>query len=83
MLIEARKKQELTQSALAKKLKKLQAYVSKYERGERRIDLVEFLDIARILNIDITLFVSELEKRARSKKYISHQKNKLAPKPVL
>jgi transcriptional regulator with XRE-family HTH domain len=37
---------------LAKKLKKPQSYVSKYERGERRLDVVEFLDIAKALGTD-------------------------------
>jgi transcriptional regulator with XRE-family HTH domain len=42
----------LSQRALSKKLKKAPTYVSKYERGERRLDVVEFLDIVKVLKAD-------------------------------
>lgn len=47
-----RKGAGLTQAELAKKLRRPQSYVSKYERGERRIDVVEFLEIARAIGFD-------------------------------
>jgi len=37
---------------LAKRLGKPQSFISDYERGQRRIDLMEFLAIARELNAD-------------------------------
>jgi transcriptional regulator with XRE-family HTH domain len=37
---------------LAEKLGKPQSFVAKYEGGERRIDLVEFIAIARALDAD-------------------------------
>jgi transcriptional regulator with XRE-family HTH domain len=46
ILVEARTRQGLSQAALAGKLGRLQTFVSKYERGERRLDVVEFLDVA-------------------------------------
>ena len=52
ILIEARKSAGLSQTSLAEKLNRVQTFVSKYERGERRLDVVEFLDIANALNID-------------------------------
>jgi transcriptional regulator with XRE-family HTH domain len=52
LLIEARERQGLSQHQLAKKLKKPQSYVSKYERGERRLDVIEFLDLSYILEVD-------------------------------
>lgn len=52
ILIRARKEKGLSQYAVAKRLKKPQSYVSKYERGERRLDVIEFLDVARVLKID-------------------------------
>jgi len=52
LLIEARESTGLTQAALAKKLKRPQSYVSKFERGERRLDVVEFLQVAEALRID-------------------------------
>jgi len=51
-LVEARKKQGLSQTALAEKLGRLQTFVSKYERGERRLDVVEFLEVADALKLD-------------------------------
>jgi transcriptional regulator with XRE-family HTH domain len=52
LLIEARKNQGLSQEALATKMRRVQTFVSKYERGERRLDLIEFLDVATALRID-------------------------------
>lgn len=52
LLIDARKAKQLSQVALAAKLGWVQTAVSKYERGERRLDLVEFLDVAAALGID-------------------------------
>jgi transcriptional regulator with XRE-family HTH domain len=48
-LIEARKAAGFTQERLAKRLKKSQSFVAKYEAGERRLDVVELLDITTIL----------------------------------
>jgi len=62
LLIEARHNQSLTQAQVAKKLKKPQSYVSKYELGERRLDVVEFLEIARVLEINVCEFLRILEK---------------------
>ena len=52
LLIEARKAAGLSQSSLAEMLDRVQTFVSKYERGERRLDVVEFLDVAMALDID-------------------------------
>lgn len=46
LLIEARKKAGLTQQQLADRLDKPQSFVAKYENGERRLDVVEFLIIS-------------------------------------
>ena len=48
----ARKAAGLTQQALADKLKKPQSYVAKFENGERRLDVAEFLEIAAALGAD-------------------------------
>ncbi|MGH8467836.1 MAG: helix-turn-helix domain-containing protein [Gammaproteobacteria bacterium] len=52
LLVEARKSRGLSQAALAERLGWLQTVISKYERGERRLDLIEFLDVAQALEID-------------------------------
>ncbi|MGK7940762.1 MAG: helix-turn-helix domain-containing protein [Crocosphaera sp.] len=60
LLINARKSANLTQSELSKRLNKPQSYVSKYERGERRLDVVEFLEVSDALNIDPLVLIQEL-----------------------
>ncbi|MEH2450108.1 helix-turn-helix domain-containing protein [Nostoc sp.] len=62
LLIEARKAAKLTQAELSAKLELPQSYVSKYERGERRLDLIEFLQVAQVLEIDPLAFIEELLK---------------------
>lgn len=52
LLREERRKASLTQAKLAKKLRRPQSYVSKYERGDRRLDVIEFLEIARAVGFD-------------------------------
>ena len=52
LLIEARKRKGLTQAQVAARLGKLQAFVSKYERGERRLDIVELLYVADALGVN-------------------------------
>jgi transcriptional regulator with XRE-family HTH domain len=58
MLIEARTNSGLTQTQIAETLVKPQSYVSKYERGERRIDFPEFMELANVLKIDVEVFVN-------------------------
>ena len=48
-LVRKRRGAKLTQKQLAEKLKKPQSFVSKYEKGERRLDVIEFLEISRLL----------------------------------
>lgn len=52
LMIAARKASGLTQHALAIRLKKPQSFVAKYEGGERRLDVVEFVAIAYALDAD-------------------------------
>jgi transcriptional regulator with XRE-family HTH domain len=60
LLKEERNKAGLTQAKLSKKLRRPQSYVSKYERGDRRIDVVEFLEIARAIGFDPNEFLQKL-----------------------
>ena len=57
LLIEARNTAGITQADLAARLKRPQSFVSKYERGERRLDVVEFGDVAKALGIDPVRFL--------------------------
>jgi transcriptional regulator with XRE-family HTH domain len=52
LLIEARKNAKLTQHEVAARLVRPQSFVSKYERGERRLDVVEYFRVSRILGAD-------------------------------
>jgi transcriptional regulator with XRE-family HTH domain len=52
LLIAARHKAGRTQHAVAKRLRRPQSFVAKYERGERRLDVVEFMQVARALEAD-------------------------------
>ena len=51
-LAHARKAAKLTQAAVAEALGRPQSYIAKIEGGERRIDVVEFLDLAEALEAD-------------------------------
>ena len=51
-LIRARKDAGLTQQQVADKLGRPQSFVAKYEGGERRLDVVEFVEIANLLEVD-------------------------------
>lgn len=48
-LIDARKGLGVSQEAFAAKINRHQQFVSRYETGERRLDVVEFVDIANAL----------------------------------
>jgi transcriptional regulator with XRE-family HTH domain len=52
LLVAVRHAAGIRQQALAKKLDRPQSFIAKYEGGERRIDLIEFIEIARALGAD-------------------------------
>lgn len=62
-LKEARQAADLTQKDLSKSLGKPQSYVSKYERGERRLDVIEFLQVARSLGTDPYAMLLKVEQQ--------------------
>ncbi|MGH9967319.1 MAG: helix-turn-helix domain-containing protein, partial [Pyrinomonadaceae bacterium] len=49
------------QQELANKLKRPQSFVSKFERGERRIDVVEFLRISHLIGTDPHALIEQAE----------------------
>jgi transcriptional regulator with XRE-family HTH domain len=65
MLRKAREAANLTQVELAEKLGETQSFVSKCERGERRLDLVQLRVFCEALDVDLGRFVGEFEKRLR------------------
>jgi transcriptional regulator with XRE-family HTH domain len=58
----ARKKAGLTQRQLAELLGKTQSFVSKCERGERRLDIVEVRAICVALGVPFSFFAEQLDK---------------------
>ena len=59
LLVEVRKSAGLTQAELSHQLNRPQSFVSKYERGERRLDVVEFGEVARALSVDPAEFLAK------------------------
>jgi transcriptional regulator with XRE-family HTH domain len=47
-----RKKSGLTQAEVAQRLGQYQSYVARVESGQRRIDVIEFLDLAEAIGFD-------------------------------
>jgi transcriptional regulator with XRE-family HTH domain len=62
LLADARNRQGVTQVVLAKRLGKPQSFVSKFEGGERRLDVIEFLDVAEALGVDPIRLLSSLRR---------------------
>ena len=63
LLRDVRKNSELTQLELASLLNRPQSYVSKYESGERRLDLLEIRNITNCCGLKLQEFTVELEIR--------------------
>jgi transcriptional regulator with XRE-family HTH domain len=61
-LAAARRRANVTQQDLAAKLGKPQSFVSEYERGQRRVDVVELLVISRAVGIDPVDLFAEIAK---------------------
>jgi transcriptional regulator with XRE-family HTH domain len=51
LLRELRKQQGVNQQELADHIGKPQSYVSKYESGERNVDLIELIDVIKALGL--------------------------------
>ncbi|HEV2564325.1 MAG TPA: helix-turn-helix transcriptional regulator [Microvirga sp.] len=60
LLIEARRNAGLTQVEVAERLGKPQSFVAKYEGGERRLDVVEFIAVAQALGLDPKALIDRL-----------------------
>lgn len=60
-LIDARQENSLTQHEVAFRLGRPQSFVSKYESGERRLDVIEFLDVCQALGIKPQLILDKLK----------------------
>lgn len=63
LLIAARKKAGLTQAEVAERLGRPQSFVAKYEGGERRLDVVEFVQVTAALRTDAARLLRALVQR--------------------
>lgn len=62
VLVAAREEAQLTQRDVAKRLKRPNSFVGRIEAGERRVDVIEFIEIARVLGADPRELLDELLK---------------------
>ena len=61
LLRAARQEAGMRQVDLAERLRQPQSYVSKYESGERRLDLLELRQVCNALDISLEAFIRRLE----------------------
>lgn len=66
-LEDERKRQNLKQEEVAGRLGRHQQFVSRYENGQRRLDVVEFLDVVDALGMDVTMLLAGVPKGAAGK----------------
>jgi transcriptional regulator with XRE-family HTH domain len=67
-LAAARRRTNVTQQELAGRLAMPQSFVSEYERGQRRVDVVELLLISRALGVDSVELFAEITNSVRHPK---------------
>lgn len=60
LLVEQRKRAGLSQAQLAERLGRYQSVVSSLESGGRRVDVIELLDIAEIIGLDVHALMDDL-----------------------
>lgn len=62
LLREMRVEAGLTQTALAARIEKDQTFISKYESGERRLDILEVREVCQAIGTTLEEFVRRLER---------------------
>ena len=65
ILVKSREQAGLTQRDLAARLRRPHSFIGRIEAGERRVDVIEFIEIARVLNIDPRQLFSNLIDESR------------------
>jgi transcriptional regulator with XRE-family HTH domain len=75
ILLRIRKEAGLGQDELARLLGKPQSFISTYERGQRRIDVLELIRICSALKSDPTAVMKELSKRFAAPKLSRRKPN--------
>ena len=62
LFVQARKEAKVTQAELSKRLDRPQSFVSKYEGGERRLDVIEFIEVCDALKISPQTIINSIRK---------------------
>ena len=65
LLVAEREKAGLSQQELAEELKQHQSLVARIESGQRRIDVVEFLELAEVIGFDPARAVQKIKAHKR------------------
>lgn len=68
VLRQARIESGLTQTDAARLLGKPQSFIAKCEQGERRVDVVELLELCRIYGVSLSEFVDKIDTQKRRRK---------------
>ncbi|QDT93567.1 helix-turn-helix domain-containing protein [Gimesia algae] len=68
LLRKTREEADLRQDDVAERLGRPQSFVSKYESGERRLDILELYDVCEVLGITLSNFICTLESLLKKKK---------------
>jgi transcriptional regulator with XRE-family HTH domain len=61
--VEAREKAGLTQEEVAVALGKRQSFVSKYESGERKLEVLEFIEVCKALGASAKTIMAKVEEK--------------------
>ena len=59
----ARKAAGMSQRALADRLKRSDSYISKFESGERRLEVCEFIELCEAIGADPAQLISRIQRR--------------------
>jgi transcriptional regulator with XRE-family HTH domain len=68
LLKETREEAGITQIELARKLDQTQSFVSKIERGDRRLDIVQLRTLCQVYGLTLPEFVERFERKLKNKK---------------
>jgi len=73
-LTAARREAGLTQAEAGEALGRPQSYISKVEAGERRLDVVELLDLLEVLGTDPAVVIEQVQRVGRRKRSARRRK---------
>ncbi len=80
-LRDSRVRANITQQELADRINNTQTFISKVERGERRLDLVETIEICEALAISPSAFINRYLEERKGLKQSKPSRSKLAKHP--